>query len=40
MEKPDKITLKEAIKEANSGTIKQRLARHKKRLLKKYGIKK
>lgn len=36
MERPDKISLREAVAEVNLGTVKQRLARQRKRLRAKY----
>lgn len=38
MEHPDKISLKEAVTEANRGTVKQRCAQQRKRLKQKYGL--
>lgn len=40
MEKPDKISLREAGVEVNKGSIKQRLTRQRKRLRFKYGLSK
>lgn len=36
MERPDKLSLKDAVAEANRGTLKQRVARHRARLRRKY----